>query len=130
MNNVPNTKLGKMYEEHISYVVNKDIEKLLDQYHEDALLISSFEKVPKTFRGHEEIRKHLEGIMGIDGLETSVVFWSDTEKPDTVMVTEQIKMTVDGEVSEMRFADSWVVKDGRICVHFAGMVQYPDGSLA
>lgn len=130
MENVPNTKLGKMYEEHISYVVNKEIDKLLDQYHEDALLISSFEKVPKTFRGHAEIRKHLEGIMGIEGLETQVVFWSDTEKPDTVMVTEKIKMTTNGEVSEMRFADSWVVKDGKICVHFAGMVQYPDGSLA
>lgn len=130
MNNVPNTKLGKMYEEHISFVINKEIDKLLDQYHEDALLISSFEKVPKIFRGHKEIREHLEGIMGIEGLETQVVFWSDTEKPDTVMVTEQIKMTSNGEVSEMRFADNWVVKDGKICIHFAGMVQYPDGTLA
>jgi hypothetical protein len=30
----------------------------------------------------------------------------------------------------MRFGDSWVLRDGRIAIHFAGMVQYPDGSLA
>jgi hypothetical protein len=30
----------------------------------------------------------------------------------------------------MRFADSWVLENGRIKLHFAGMVQYPDGSIA
>ncbi len=68
--------------------------------------------------------------MGIDDLQTEVVFWSDTEEPDTVMVTEKISMTINGETSEMRFADSWVIENGKIKIHFAGMVQYPDGSLA
>ena len=46
------------------------------------------------------------------------------------MITEQITMkTKDGE-SEMRFADSWVLRAGKIAIHFAGMVQYPDGSLS
>jgi hypothetical protein len=46
------------------------------------------------------------------------------------MVTEKITMkTKDGE-AKMRFADHWVMRDGRIAIHFAGMVQYPDGSLA
>ncbi len=130
MKNVPDTEFGRMYEEHIALIHKKDIEGLLNQYADDALLISSFEKTPKLFRGREELRTHLEGIMGIDGLETEVVFWSDTEEPDTVMVTEKIKMTVNGETSEMRFADSWVIENGKIKIHFAGMVQYPDGSLA
>jgi hypothetical protein len=30
----------------------------------------------------------------------------------------------------MRFADSRVLCNGKIAIHFAGMVQYPDGSLA
>jgi len=48
----------------------------------------------------------------------------------TLMITEQIKMqTKDGEAN-MRFADSWVLRDGKIAIHFAGMVQHPDGSLA
>ena len=46
------------------------------------------------------------------------------------MVVEGIKMTAGGQEANMRFADSWVLRDGRIAIHFAGMVQYSDGSLA
>jgi len=39
-------------------------------------------------------------------------------------------MTAGGQQMNMRFADSWVLRDGKIAIHFAGMVQYPDGSLS
>jgi ketosteroid isomerase-like protein len=130
MHNVPDTQLGRLYREHIQLILDKDIEALLDQYTDDCLLISSFMKRPVIYRGREELREHMQGILGIDGLETEVVFWSETENPQTIMITEKITMTVGGEVSEMRFADSWVLRDGKIAIHFAGMVQYPDGSLA
>jgi ketosteroid isomerase-like protein len=130
MHNVPDTALGRLYREHIQLILDKDIEALLDQYTDDCLLISSFMKRPVIYRGREELREHMQGILGIDGLETEVVFWSETEHPQTIMITEKITMTVGGEVSEMRFADSWVLRDGKIAIHFAGMVQYPDGSLA
>jgi hypothetical protein len=72
----------------------------------------------------------MQGILGIEGLETEIVFWAETENPQTLMVTEKIKLqTAEGE-AKMRFADSWVLKDGKIAIHFAGMVQHPDGSLA
>jgi ketosteroid isomerase-like protein len=130
MTNVPSTKLGEMYKTHIQYILDKNIEALLDQYTDDALLISSFSKQPVIYKGREQIREHMQGILGIDGLETDIVFWAETEDPETLMITEQITMkTADGE-SNMRFADSWVLRDGRIAIHFAGMVQHPDGSLA
>jgi hypothetical protein len=72
----------------------------------------------------------MQGILGIDGLETEIVFWGETDNPPTLMITEQISMTAGGQKSNMRFADSWVLRDGKIAIHFAGMVQYPDGSLA
>lgn len=131
MKNVPDTPLGRMYREHIQLILDKNIEKLLDQYADDALLISSFMKTPKYYRGRAELREHMQGILGIEGLETEIVFWAETEKPTTLMITEQITMTLkDGAVANMRFADSWVLKDGKIAIHFAGMVQHPDGSLA
>jgi ketosteroid isomerase-like protein len=130
MHNVPDTPLGHLYREHIQLILDKNIEALLDQYTDDCLLISSFMKTPVIYRGREELRKHMQGILGIDGLQTEVVFWAETENPQTIMITEKIKMTVAGQVSEMRFADSWVLRDGKIAVHFAGMVQYPDGTLA
>jgi ketosteroid isomerase-like protein len=130
MKNVPDTTKGRMYREHIQFILDKDIESLLNQYTDDALLISSFMKTPVVYRGREQLREHMQGILGIDGLKTDIVFWSETENPDTLMITEQIEMTTKDGVANMRFADSWVIKNGRIAIHFAGMVQYPDGTLA
>jgi ketosteroid isomerase-like protein len=130
MKNVPDTALGRLYREHIQLILDKDIEALLDQYTDDCLLISSFMKTPVVYQGRERLREHMQGILGIEGLETEIVFWGETEDPQTLMITEKITMTAGGSTSEMRFADSWVLRDGKIAIHFAGMVQYPDGSLA
>jgi len=130
MKNVPDSKLGKMYREHIQLILDKNIEALLNQYTDDALLISSFMKTPVIYKGREQIKEHMQGILGIDGLETDIIFWAETEDPETLMITEQITMTTKDGQSNMRFADSWVLRDGKIAIHFAGMVQHPDGSLA
>ncbi|HLI50284.1 MAG TPA: nuclear transport factor 2 family protein [Thermomicrobiaceae bacterium] len=130
LENVPDTALGRMFREHIGLIQEKNIEALLDQYADDAILISSFMKEPLIYRGRDQLREHMQGILGIDGLEDEVVFWAETENPQTLMITEKITMhTKDGD-AQMRFADSWVLRDGKIAIHFAGMVQYPDGSLA
>ncbi len=128
MGAVPDSKLGAFYKEHIDLILKGDIEGILNQYTDDALLISSFEKKPKYFRGKKELREHFQGILGIKGLEVNIGFWAETE--NTLMITEQIKMTTADGAAEMRFADSWVLRDGRIAIHFAGMVQFPDGSLS
>lgn len=127
---VPDTALGKMYKEHIQLILDKNIEALLNQYTDDAVLISSFEKKPLYFRGREELKEHFKGILGIEGLKTEIAFWAETENPTTLMVVEAITLLAGGEEAKMRFADSWVLQDGRIAIHFAGMTQYPDGSVA
>ena len=130
MTNVPDTPLGRMYRQHIEFIQKKDIESLLEQYTDDALLISSFTKKPLYYRGREQVRQHQQGILGIQGLDTDIAFWAETDKPQTLMIVEAITMqTADGE-TKMRFADSWVLRDGKIAIHFAGMTQYPDGSVA
>lgn len=128
--NVPASKLGQLYEEHIRLILAKDIEGILEQYTEDALLISSFEKKPLYFRGRDQLREHFQGILGIAGLESQIAFWAESENPETLMVVEAITMQTDDGEANMRFADNWVLRDGKIAIHFAGMVQYPDGSLA
>jgi SnoaL-like domain len=130
MANVPDTPLGRIYRQHIEFILKKDIESLLDQYTDDALLISSFMKKPLYFRGREQLREHLLGILGIDGLETDIAFWGETDNPQTLMIVEAITMQTAGGEAKMRFADSWVLRDGKIAIHFAGMTQYPDGSVA
>lgn len=130
MKNVPDTTLGKMYREHIELILKKDIETLLDQYTDDALLISSFMKEPKYYRGREQLKEHMQGILGIEELETEIAFWAETNNPETLMIVEAITLTVSGQETKMRFADSWVLRDGKIAIHFAGMTQYPDGTIA
>ena len=128
--NIPDTKLGRMFKQHIQFILDKNIEALLDQYTDDAILISSFMKTPKIYRGRAELREHMQGILGIEDLQDDIVFWAETENPETIMITEQITMKAGGTVAKMRFADSWVLKDGKIAIHFAGMVQHADGTLA
>ena len=82
MKNVPVSKLGNLYREHINLILKKDIVGLLNQYADDGLLISSFEKTPKYFRGQVELEKHFQGILGIDGLDTEIAFWAETENPN------------------------------------------------
>lgn len=138
LENVPATALGAMYRKHIDMILAKDIEGLLAQYAEDAVLISSFEKTPKIFRGHLELREHFQGILGIEGLKDEVGFWGEFDGAETghagglagLMITEGIELSAGGGSARMRFADSWVLRDGQITIHFAGMVQYTDGSLS
>lgn len=130
MKNVPDTALGKMYREHIELILKKDIEALLDQYTDDALLISSFMKEPKYYKGREQLKEHMQGILGIEGLETEIAFWAETDDPQTLMIVEAITLNAGGQEAKMRFADSWVLRDGKIAIHFAGMTQYPDGTVA
>jgi hypothetical protein len=128
--NVPDTPLGRMYLEHIDLIKNKDIEGILNQYTPSAVLISSFssDRKPAYFKGREQLREHFQGILGLKDLNVEIAFWGETE--NTLMIVEAIEaITADG-VSKMRFADSWVLENNRIAIHFAGMVQYPDASLA
>jgi ketosteroid isomerase-like protein len=130
MKNVPDTPLGRMYREHIQYILDKNIDALCAQYTDDCLLISSFMKEPQYYRGQDQLREHMQGILGIEDLETEIAFWAETDDPQTLMIVEAISMTAGGEEAEMRFADSWVLRDGKIAIHFAGMTQYPDGTVA
>ncbi|MBK8476182.1 MAG: nuclear transport factor 2 family protein [Opitutaceae bacterium] len=128
MENVPDSPLGRLYRAHIDFILKKDIQSLLDQYTDDCLLISSFQKKPIYYRGKKELNGHMQGILGIEGLQTSIRFWAETV--NTLMVTEDITLQAGGQTAKMIFADSWVLRDGKIAIHFAGMVQHPDGSLA
>lgn len=129
--NVPDTPLGKLYKEHIALILKKDIDGILDQYTPDALLISSFndDRKPRYFRGRDELREHFQGILALKDLEVEISFWGE-DNFSALMIVEIVKVTTAEGTASMRFADSWVLRDGKIAIHFAGMVQYPDGSLA
>jgi ketosteroid isomerase-like protein len=128
--NVPDTPLGAMYREHIALILKKDIEGILNQYTSDAVLISSFsaDRQPRYYRGHRELREHFQGILALQNLDVEIAFWG--EDKNALMIVEAVTVTTAEGSATMRFADSWALRDGKIAIHFAGMVQYPDGSIA
>jgi hypothetical protein len=130
--NVPDSPLGRMYREHIGHILAKSVDGLLGQYTEDCLLISTLteDKKPLYVRGHGELREFFKSrIFTLANLEVEIAQWAETDK--VLMMVEAIKFeTTDGASGECRFYDNWVLRDGRIAIHFAGVVQYPDGSIA
>ena len=57
--NVPDSPLGKLYNEHIDFIIAHNVEGLLNQYAPDCVLISSMtpDKQPLYVRGHQELEE-------------------------------------------------------------------------
>ena len=131
--NVPDSPLGKLYNEHIDFILSKNVAGLLDQYAPDCLLISTLTegRKPLYVRGHKELEEFFRSrIFNLKDLTTEIASWAET--PKTLMMIEAIEFEdINGGKAACRFYDNWVLdENGKIKIHFAGVVQYPDGSLA
>jgi hypothetical protein len=130
--NVPDSPLGRMYREHIGFILAKNVDGLLNQYTPDCLLISTLteDKKPLYVRGHDALREFFKSrIFTLANLEVEIAQWAETES--VLMMVEVVDFeTTDGAKGHTRFYDNWVLRNGRIAIHFAGVVQYPDGSIA
>jgi ketosteroid isomerase-like protein len=129
---VPTSAMGKLYKEHIGFIKAKNVEALLNQYTEDLLLISTLteNRKPLYIRGRQALKEFFESrIFSLEDFEVKLDQWAETE--NTLMMVESLKTRgVNGDLGEVSFYDNWVLRDGKIAVHFAGVVQYPDGSYA
>lgn len=131
--NVPDSPLGKLYIEHIDFILAKNIDGLLGQYAKDALLISTLtdDKKPLYVRGHKELEEFFRSrIFSLKDLTTDIAQWAETES--VLMMVEAIEFEgMDDSKGSCRFYDNWVLdENGKIKIHFAGVVQYLDGSIA
>jgi ketosteroid isomerase-like protein len=128
----PDTPLGRMYHEHIGFIKAKNVDGILNQYDPDALVIGVLTegRKPRYVRGRDELRDFFTGNFGgLKSLTSRIDQWAETE--NALMIVESIELELaDGSSASTSFNDNWVLEDGRIVVHFAGVVRYPDGSYA
>jgi ketosteroid isomerase-like protein len=128
----PDTPLGRLYQEHIRFIKAKSVDGILNQYAEDALLIGTLTegRKPRYVRGHSELRDFFNGnFMGLKSLTSKIDQWAETD--NTLMIVESVEVTtMDDATVDMSFYDNWVLSAGRIAVHYAGVIRYPDGSYA
>src|SRR5574341_1230475 len=132
MANTPNSPMGKMYDEHIKFILDKNIDGLLGQYTTDCVLISTLteNKQPSYIRGHKALEEFFRSrIFTLQDLDIELTQWA--EDTNLLMMVEHIKLTgTDESKAEVHFYDNWYLRDGKIAIHFAGTVRYPDGSYA
>jgi ketosteroid isomerase-like protein len=128
----PDTPLGRMYREHIGFIKAKNVDGILDQYAPDGLVIGVLTegRKPRFVRGRDELRDFFNGnFMGLNSLTSKIDQWAETE--NALMIVESIELELkDGSNVSTSFNDNWVLRDGHIAVHFAGVIRYPDGSYA
>jgi ketosteroid isomerase-like protein len=128
----PDTPLGQMYRQHIGFIKDKNVPGILNQYAEDALVIGTLTegRKPRYVRGRDQLRDFFNGnFMGLKSLTSRIDQWAETD--NALMIVESIDVIqTDGSMAHMSFYDNWVLRDGQIGVHFAGVVRYPDGSYA
>jgi len=128
----PDTPLGRMYRQHIGFIKDKNVAGILNQYAEDALLIGTLTegRKPRYVRGRDQLRDFFNGnFMGLKSLTSRIDQWAEAD--NALMIVESIDVAqTDGSLAKMSFYDNWVLRGGRIGVHFAGVVRYPDGSYA
>lgn len=128
----PDTPLGRMYRQHIGFIKDKNVAGILNQYTDDALVIGTLTegRKPRYVRGRDQLRDFFNGnFMGLNSLTSRIDQWAEAE--NALMIVESVDATLtDGSMAHLSFCDNWVLRDGRIRVHFAGVVRYPDGSYA
>lgn len=131
-NEPPDTPLGRMYREHIGFITEKNVDGILNQYADDALVIGTLTdgRKPRYVRGRDDLRDFFNGnFMGLISLTSRIDQWAEDDA--ALMIVESIDAHLkDGSTASMSFCDNWFLRDGRIAVHFAGVVRYPDGSYA
>ena len=109
------------YEEQLDYLAAKDVDGLVaNHYNDDAVLIS----FDVTIRGREALREYFRTYL--ERLGTLTVTSTDkfTETEDSIF----FEATVASNLGTVRVYDAFVLRDGKISYHFAGVIGPGDSS--
>jgi hypothetical protein len=105
----------KFYEEQLGYLTPKDVDGLVaNHYNDDAVLIS----FAVTVKGREALRDYFRTYL--ERLGTLAVTSTDqfVETEDSIL----LEATVTSNLGTVRVYDAFVLRDGKISYHFAGVI--------
>lgn len=107
--------LGRaFYERQLAHLEAGDIDGLMTQYHEDAVLVS-FDKV---VRGKAALRQHLEGYLSYLGS-------FKVKSTDKFVETEEsifFEATMITDLGEARVYDVFMLREGKATHQFTGVI--------
>jgi hypothetical protein len=111
----------KFYEEQLGYLTAKDVDGLIaNHYNDDAVLIS----FDVTVKGRGALREYFRTYL--ERLSTLTVRSTDkfAETEDCTL----LEATVTSNLGTVRVYDAFVLREGKISYHFAGVIGPSDSS--
>jgi hypothetical protein len=111
----------KFYEEQLGYLTAKDVDGLVANHYNDDAVFISFDV---TVKGHEALRDYFRTYL--ERLGTLTVRSTDkfAETEDSIL----LEATVTSNLGTVRVYDAFVLRDGKISYHFAGVIGPGDSS--
>ena len=106
---------GKLfYEEQVKYLLDKDVESLVEKHYQDNAVIVSFDHI---VRGKEQIKAYFKQFFNSVTIERVMSTDNFTETEDTVM----FEATVESNHGVIKTFDALVLESGRIRLQFTGV---------
>ena len=102
------------YNQQIACLEAHDIDGLMAQYHDDAVLIS----FDFTLRGREAIRRHMEGYLQRLGSVKLLSTDKFTETADAIF----FEATIRTSLAEAKVYDVFMLRDGMTTHQFTGVI--------
>lgn len=106
---------GKLfYEEQVQYLLDKDVESLVEKHYHDNAVIVSFDHI---VRGKDKIKNYFNQFLNSVTIERVTSTDNFTETEDTVM----FEATVESNRGVIKTFDALVLESGRIRLQFTGV---------
>jgi hypothetical protein len=116
MGNNASTPGRRYYDDQIAALIDRDIDRIMDQYHPDAVLVG-FDFI---VRGSEALRRHFIGYLErIGSLELiSTDKWAETD--DSIF----FEATVNTAHGEAKVYDVFMLRDGKCTHQYTGLISF------
>jgi len=105
----------EFYERHVQFLVDHDVDGLIaSNYNEDAVLVTH----TAVARGRVELTRFFKGYLELLGELEVLSTDKFTDTGDTIL----FEATMRSALGEARVYDAFVLRDGKIDYHFAGVM--------
>lgn len=102
------------YEQQVRHLESFDVDGLVDQYHEDAVLVGFDFMV----NGREALREHFDAYLQRLGSLRLISTDRFTETEDSIF----FEATIETNLGEARVYDVFILRDGRATHQFTGVI--------
>ena len=113
---MPTTPGWQFYDRQIAFLEGEDIDGLMTQYADDAVLVSFDNQIRGKQAMHEYMRSYLQRLGTLRLLSTDKF----TETPDSIFFEATIQTT--GGIA--RVYDVFMLRDGKATHHFTGLLSF------